>query len=722
VNSTQGEGKMTGDGVERAVGSKGFELLWSKVSELFQGYQDKSKFFEATQEYKKNYEARHGIIKVLGMSKPVALNSLYTTIQMFPQEIKFESLERLQERYRQQGSRGLGRFKSEQKNRKKGVEVACQHQYLSVLGHPGSGKTTFLKKLGLEALKGRYWQFSVQTREEEQKWIDRPCLPIFLELKSFNKKTEILTKLTEELSCCRFPKVEQLVESLLAQGELLILFDGLDEVPSQYKDEVITSLQNFVDTYPYNRYVISCRTAAYYSSFRRFTDFFIADFEDEQIEQFIQRWFSSEEEKTAEIAIDFWEELNQAEHIASKELAKTPLLLTFLCLVYKRSQIIPPQRSQLYEKALNILLEEWLTQKQVKRNPVYKGLHTGLEIELLAEIAHSSFKDDQIFFPRKQVIENISTFLKDKLDAPNELDGKKVIEAIEEQQGIIVERAEGIYSFSHLTLQEYLTAHYIESNRLEEELVKEHLHDSHWREVFLLVSGLMTTKADLLLQFMATEAKSLLNTPGLQSLISWTEQVTAGGNGSNKPVAVLLLFLSLSRSLSISLSCSLNSSPSLSLYRSLSRSLSLNRSLSRSFNPYLSRSLNHFLEQSRSLSRSFNRFLSLSRSLELALDLSRQCEKLKIVDTIDFKTLIKELEQLKTMAKPNQEADIANRVKKLCIDVLGLDEIAINLNEEEAEALERYLEAITLIVKCKEAAVSLSSKKWEKIEDQLLRV
>ncbi|BCU11059.1 hypothetical protein [Microcystis aeruginosa] len=52
---------------------------------------------------------------------------------------------------------------------------------------------------------------------------------------------------------------------------------------------------------------------------------------------------------------------------------------------------------------------------------------------------------------------------------------------------------------SILTLQEYLTAQYIYDNDLIEKAVKNHVTETRWQEVFLLVAGLMGGKADKLL-------------------------------------------------------------------------------------------------------------------------------------------------------------------------------------------------------------------------------
>jgi predicted NACHT family NTPase len=105
------------------------------------------------------------------------------------------------------------------------------------------------------------------------------------------------------------------------------------------------------------------------------------------------------------------------------------------------------------------------------------------------------------------------------LNAPKHLDGEAVLDAIAVQQGILVKRAEDTYSFSYLTLQEYLTAQYIDDHQQIELLVHQHLTDERWREVFLLVAGLMRGGTDNLLLLMNQQAQAYLNTHKLQALL-----------------------------------------------------------------------------------------------------------------------------------------------------------------------------------------------------------
>lgn len=477
----------------------------------------------ASKQYCQNYTERHGILKVLGMREPVALESVYTAVQFLDDRAirSFESVETLEKVYRQAKQRS---FQHENCQKQEGLKVANEKQYLMVLGGPGAGKSTFLRRMGLEALKGKKGCFK------------HDCIPVFIELKKFNTgEINIEKEIAEEFRICRFPSHEEFTAKTLEQGKLLILLDGLDEVPTERMNEVIGQIQNFVDLHDQNRFITSCRVAAYRHNFRRFTDVAMADFDDAQIEKFISNWFSGD----PTTGQDCWKKLNNEEHKAAKELTQTPLLLTLVCLLYQNSRKFPTNRATLYEKALRVLLEEWAAFKEVKthQEDLYKGLDTKRKEMMLSEIAHHAFQADGLFLPKREITDQIEQLLKEMLPDEKFIDGTAVLKSIEVQHGVLVERAEGIYSFSHLTLQEYLTAQYIDDHRQIETLVTAHLTDERWREVFLLVAGLMRGGADDLLLLMEKEAQKYINTPKLQALLRWAEQVTAGSESNLKPMA-----------------------------------------------------------------------------------------------------------------------------------------------------------------------------------------
>lgn len=314
-------------------GGKWFGGIGNKINE-----KNKQAIFNASNQYVENYRERHGILKVLGMREPIGLESIYTTVQLLDEwgVSNFASVADLEKSFREDSAR---RFRDKECKKEPGIKIANQKQYLMVLGAPGSGKSTFLRKTGLEALKVNKGRFKHR------------CLPVFLELKRFTEpKIDLKAIISQEFTTCGFPNAEEFTQKALENGKLLILLDGLDEVPTQNLSTVIQTIEDFVDRYDKNRFITSCRTAAYRSSFRRFSDLAIADFDDQQIEQFINNWFCSETDQQAQTSEKCWQLLQKPENKAAKELAQTPLLLTFLCLVYDRSQNFPDNRSTLYRK------------------------------------------------------------------------------------------------------------------------------------------------------------------------------------------------------------------------------------------------------------------------------------------------------------------------------------------------------------------------------------
>ncbi len=523
---------LVGAITDQAIRAGGY--AHKEIKAAYTGVQAEQKKLTAAQNYIRRYDQRHCQVKVMPglMKEPLPLEEIYTAVKLLDdQSIRyFVGLNDLEETYRAKGHRNFSRG---EEGRQDGIAVANAKQYLMVLGGPGIGKSTFLRKIGLEALK---------PKSNETKQIHRDCIPVLIELKEFRGETvDLKQKIADEFATCGFLEAAAFTEASLAQGKLLVLLDGLDEVPTSNLNRVIKHIEDFVDAHDQNAFVASCRIAAYRNSqgafFHRFTDVTLAEFDDEQIEQFIRRWFRSQLDMEAGTADRYWDLLQKDEHKATKELAQTPLLLTFLCLVYDREQTLPAQRSTLYGKALNILLLEWAAQKRLEQDPIYEGFHPDLEKVLLAEIAYDSFKNDKLFFLKDDLTHRITEFLADTLDAPKHLDGAAVLQAIEKQQGILVERATDIYSFSHLTLQEYLTAFHIVETRLEKDLIDQHLTDEHWREVFLLVSGLSGNRAINLLYFLYERLQTYLDDfLKLRNLIIWAMRSTDETEGDCQSV------------------------------------------------------------------------------------------------------------------------------------------------------------------------------------------
>lgn len=704
----------------------------------------------ACEQYLLQYYQRYGKLQVLGMPKPVELESIFTAVQCLeqPDYFRLESEYVMQAAFRQAGKRG---FQSRKTLKIDGMVIANAKQNLMVLGAPGAGKSTFLRKLGLEAFKGKEGDFY------------HNCFPVILELKRLTDDEIDLERLIiRELQERQLPLAKEFIERALMDGKLLLLLDGLDEVPTKNQEQAIFKIRKFAEDFPKNRFITSCRVAAYRQNFRRFISVEIAEFDDGQVHQFIQNWFSLEADHQAHTAEACWALLNQSHHSATKELARNPLLLTFLCLVYDRSQDFPSNRSTLYSKALDILLEQWWSQKRVNNiEPIYQKLGIELEKAMLAEIAYESFSADRLFFPRQQLVDQIQRFLNRQAQT-SDLKAEFVLDSIAIQQGIWVERARNVYSFSHLTFQEYLTSQYIYDQNQVEAFVLNSLTDSRWREVFLLISGLMRGGSDKFL--LQIESHSKIYSAKIKALFDWTDRITSGSEANCKPATRRILALALALVLTLKFTHTfapildpiLAINQALTLARALTRArararavLAPTRALDSTSNldviilnrtPYyafdqaldfdqtlnFSQALDQARDQARDLDQALDQALDLDQSLDRALDQACAYEEIKIFKAVNFADLITKLTNLRNKVPVNGQPLKARRkfrnlLLDIWFDILHLDSQLVELSGTEVEAIQAYLSATQLMIDCQKSAITVSKETWTAIEDRILK-
>ncbi|NEQ71317.1 MAG: NACHT domain-containing NTPase [Symploca sp. SIO2D2] len=655
-----------------------------------------------------------GTMKVLDMTQPIGLKDIYTNVNILEKIIgrrRFTLNELLQsfDLNSEEFDRcGLGKIQEE---RVSGLEAVQLYDKLLVLGKPGAGKTTFLKYLAIQCANS-------QVLGEQ--------VPLFITLKQFaetENQPALTTYINQLFTDCGVTEAQ--TRDILNQGKGLILLDGLDEVREEDSDRILNQIQQFTEQYHTNSFVLTCRIAAKEYTFEKFTEVEVADFDDQQIETFVSKWFQAKE---SDLADYFMEQLEGTKPI--KELATNPLLLTLLCIEFEDSGAFPPNRSELYSRAIHTLLRKWDDKRRIVRQQVYKKLSVQRKEDLLSEVAFTTFKGGEYFFKQRDVEQYIAGYIRNLPDAKTDpeallLDSEAVLKSIEAQHGLLVERARSIYSFSHLTFQEYFTAREIFVTANLEELANR-VTEKHWREVFLLTAG-MVRDASKLMQLIKQKIDGLVaSDEKIQQFLSWVNQKSNSVNFPYKPVAVRAFYFSLSFG------------RDRDFYLSFGRSIELDLNFYLSFDLPFDLYLNFYLERAFDLNLdiSLNLNLDLDFYLDLDLDLDLDPELDQVLSQAETLTpnLKHSLQQLQDeLPNPEEEEeqlqfqqwwkvngeDWTKQLRAVMIEHrnIGHD---WQFNEQQQELLKQYYDANQLLVDCLNSDCYVSQEVRQEIEDTLL--
>jgi predicted NACHT family NTPase len=433
------------------------------------------------------------ILEELSSSRRSELADLW---QDFSQNPSYRSLDRM----------GLGR----ERQRVSGLEVLAKRTNLMVVGKPGSGRTTYLQRVVTECNAG-----NLQAHK----------IPVLIRLREFVEDgRDIAYSLERYLERCWQLSATE-TQLVLNQGRSLVLLDGLDEVTGEDGKTIAKQIKQFARAYPQVQMVVTCRMQSQESRFERFDYVEVADFNAPQVRAFAEHWFQTvcANRVTGQAKAQvFLGQLFREENKPIRELAITPILLSLTCAVFQQKQAFYSRRSKLYEEGLELLLEQWDKSREIERDEVYRNLSVERKLELLSYLAVKKFEQAQyVLFEQAELEGYIAEFLKIE---PRE--SQAVLRAIEAQHGLLIERSQKIWSFSHLTFQEYLVARWFVSlNDIEVKQLIIYIDSKNWQEVFSLASEMSWTDYSLLSVKQVIDSWMIGET--LKDFLDWTSQKSA---------------------------------------------------------------------------------------------------------------------------------------------------------------------------------------------------
>ena len=387
------------------------------------------------------------------------------------------------------------------------LDLLHQHDGLIILGDPGAGKTTFLKYLVLCLAQDGGETLGLDGR-----------LPVLLPLSAYANALA-----TQDVPLDRFiaqyydglgidPPLGPMLDQALAQGEALLLLDGLDEVRSLGQRHLV--VERVVDFLTFrrgqgNKFILTSRVVGYREvrpTAEGLAECTLVDFEDEDIGAFVDKWTAALERAARgdtpvaalEAAREREELLDAVRRVPGvRQLAANPLLLTILALMKRQGVTLPERRVELYQKYVETLLKHWNLARGLGRPPS-RDLDVVETMRVLAPLAlwmHETSPGVGLV-KREDMRRKLEEIYAAREIPHPEQAARRFLADVREYAGLLLERGAGQYGFIHLTFQEYLAAVAIALRGQREikpvvEALAAHVDDDNWREVMLLSIGYM---------------------------------------------------------------------------------------------------------------------------------------------------------------------------------------------------------------------------------------
>lgn len=365
---------------------------------------------------------------------------------------------------------------------------------LAIVGPPGCGKTTLMQFTAL-----------VFAANHQRRYKLRAATPLLLFLRDHVATICQDTPPTlAELAQMHFTN-RQKYPSLntpfawfsreMGLGRCLILLDGLDEVA---EPDLRRRISDWVDdqlrSYPRCRFVVTSRPQGYQDApLERAHVLEVENFDAEQVRRFIENWYLANERvmsgnrlnesvrySATQGAQDLLQRLRRTPTL--HDLTANPLLLTMIAMVHRYSGALPGTRVELYAEICEVLLGRWRQNKGVA-----DSLKATQKLSVLRPLAAHLMNELRKREIRTSVAVDVMAGPLSRIGVPRE-NAECFLREIQSSSGLLLERENGVWSFTHFTFQEHLTASHWREEHLDPDWNRL-VPDSWWRETLRLYAA-----------------------------------------------------------------------------------------------------------------------------------------------------------------------------------------------------------------------------------------
>lgn len=336
-------------------------------------------------------------------------------------------------------------------------ELISSPEHFVLLGEPGSGKTTTIKRLVLKIILqppnsvGRFYRYPVVLRFRELRrgeHLETKLADIFgIPYKTVDKKIRGGTFRTH-IHNDRKSLLNELADFLNSRNVLLLL-DGMDELPRSMRESIQREIVSLGYKLHESKIIVTTRSGDHNKLFGGFDMVEILPLNEEQQKTISAKWLDD---------VDGF--FNAISRVPYADAINRPLLLTQLLVLYKRKGALPDQPCHTYGRLVQLFLEDWDDKRGVSRESKYSGFGSERKSAFLAALSHEiTYKHKNTRFTEKDLVSIYSEIYK-LFYLPAE-EAIQVAREIQTHTGLVQIAGENNFEFSHFSLQEYLCAKYI---------------------------------------------------------------------------------------------------------------------------------------------------------------------------------------------------------------------------------------------------------------------
>jgi endonuclease G, mitochondrial len=219
-------------------------------------------------------------------------------------------------------------------------------------GLPGGGKTTALRRLFAEH-RDAYLAEEPEAR-----------LPLYWQLRDW-RGGPILDVVIDSL--IRGGKANCDIDMLyaaIANGQMILLLDGVDEVGPSLRPRLEASLRELVDVYPQFHVGVTCRSSIAVCVPTDFAEFELLPLNEQQVREVLFR-------QAAALGLDRWvtERIHADIHRVPylEAIARNPMLISALVLLYASAPEVPRSAASLVLSVMDAMVRRWDVKRGVPR-------------------------------------------------------------------------------------------------------------------------------------------------------------------------------------------------------------------------------------------------------------------------------------------------------------------------------------------------------------------